>query len=254
MQCKPALSLNSFGAEMKVVVVGASGGIGRAVTGMLSESPAVVRVMACSRSGPVRMHSKVTHQLLDLEDEATIVRAADTVRAQEGALDLVFVASGFLHEDEALRPEKSWRALDGAALERAYRINAVGPALVAKHFLPLLARDRKSVFAALSARVGSVSDNRLGGWYAYRASKAALNMLLRTLAIELARRNPGAVCVGLHPGTVDTPLSAPFQANVAKDGLFSPEFAAARLIEVLDRLTPEESGRVFAWDGRAIPA
>lgn len=128
------------------------------------------------------------------------------------------------------------------------------PALVAKHFLPLLARDRKSVFAALSARVGSISDNQLGGWHAYRASKAALNMLLRTFAIELARRNPRAVCVGLHPGTVDTGLSAPFQANVPEGKLFTPDFAAARLLEVVDRLKPDDSGHVFAWDGQLIPA
>ena len=163
------------------------------------------------------------------------------------------MASGILHDDEALRPEKTWRALDGAALERVYRINAVGPALVAKHFLPLLARDRKSVFAALSARVGSISDNHLGGWHAYRASKAALNMLLRTFAIELARRNPRAICVGLHPGTVDTGLSAPFQANVPEGKLFTPDFAAARLLEVVDRLKPDDSGKVFAWDGQLIP-
>jgi NAD(P)-dependent dehydrogenase (short-subunit alcohol dehydrogenase family) len=198
--------------------------------------------------------SKVRYQRLDLEDEATIARAAASVRAEVDALDLVFVASGILHDDHGLRPEKTWRALDGAALERAYRINAVGPALVAKHFLPLLARDRKSVFAALSARVGSISDNRLGGWHAYRASKAALNMLLRTFAIELARRNPRAVCVGLHPGTVNTALSAPFQANVPEAKLFTPDFAAARLVEVIERLEPEDSGSVFGWDNIRIPA
>jgi len=254
MRCKPAPSLDSFGAAMSVVVVGASGGIGRAVTNMLSASPAVARITACSRSGRVSDHSKVRPQLLDLEDETTIARVAASVRAQAGTLDLVFVASGILHDDQGMRPEKSWRALDGAALERAYRINAVGPALVAKHFLPLLARDRKSVFAALSARVGSISDNRLGGWHAYRASKAALNMLLQTFAIELARRNPRALCVGLHPGTVDTPLSAPFQANLPEQKLFTPEFAAARLVEVINRLQPDDSGKVSAWDGQLIPA
>lgn len=246
--------LKSFGSEMSVVVVGASGGIGKALTNILSASPAVARIVACSRSRPVLEHSKVRHERLDLEDEPTIARAAEAVRADGDALDLVVVASGILHDDGTLRPEKTWRALDGAALERVYRINAVGPALVAKHFLPLLARDRKSVFAALSARVGSISDNRLGGWHAYRASKAALNMLLRTLSIELARANPRAMCVGLHPGTVDTTLSAPFQATVPEGKLFTPEFAAARLLEVLDRLEPVDSGNVIAWDGQQIPA
>ncbi len=248
------MSLESFGAEMSVVVVGASGGIGGALTNILSASPAVARIIACSRSGSVSDHTKVRHQRLDLEDELTIVRAADAVRADGGALDLVFLASGILHDDGALRPEKTWRALDGAALERVYRINAVGPALVAKHFLPLLARDRKSVFAALSARVGSISDNRLGGWHAYRASKAALNMLLRTLSIELARANPRAICVGLHPGTVDTALSAPFQAGVPEGKLFTPERAAAHLLEVINGLGPDDSGKVLAWDGKPVPA
>jgi NAD(P)-dependent dehydrogenase (short-subunit alcohol dehydrogenase family) len=247
------MQLSSFSSEMNVVVVGASGGIGHALTIKLAQSFAVASITSCSRSGPVPDHPKVRHQLLDLEDEATIARAAEAVRADAGTLDLVFVASGILHDDEALRPEKTWRALDGAALERVYRINAVGPALVAKHFLPLLARDRKSVFAALSARVGSISENYFGGWHAYRASKAALNMLLRTFAIELARRNPSAVCVGLHPGTVDTPLSAPFQANVPEGKLFTPHFAASRLLELLDRITPDDSGKVFAWDGQMIP-
>jgi NAD(P)-dependent dehydrogenase (short-subunit alcohol dehydrogenase family) len=151
------MPLRSFGPEMSVVVVGASGGIGRAVTSVLSASPAVARITACSRFGQVPDDSKVRHQRLDLEDEATIAYAAASVRAEVDALGLVFVATGILHDDHGLRPEKSWRALDAAALERAYRINAVGPALVAKHFLPLLARDRKSVFAALSAGSGSPS-------------------------------------------------------------------------------------------------
>jgi len=138
-------------------------------------------------------------------------------------------------------------------MERAFRINTIGPALVAKHFLPLLSKDRKAVFAALSARVGSISDNRLGGWHAYRASKAALNMMIRTLSIELARQKPKALCVGLHPGTVDTDLSKPFQARVAKDKLFSPAHSARCLLTVLDGLGPEENGGVFAWDGGRVP-
>ena len=135
----------------------------------------------------------------------------------------------------------------------AFRLNTTGPALVAKHFLPLLARDRKAAFAALSARVGSIEDNGLGGWYAYRASKAALNMAIKTLSIELARRYPLALCVGLHPGTVDTALSKPFQAGVPQERLFSPAQSARHLLSVLDELTAEDSGKLFAWDGRRIP-
>ena len=144
--------------------------------------------------------------------------------------------------------------LTGAAMETAFRRNATGPALVAKHFLPLLARDRKAAFAALSARVGSIEDNRLGGWYAYRASKAALNMLIRTLSIELARSHRHALCVGLHPGTVDTALSKPFQSGVPPEKLFPPAQSARHLLAVLDRLTAEDSGSVYAWDGRRIPS
>jgi len=138
-------------------------------------------------------------------------------------------------------------------MERSYRINAIGPALVAKHFLPLLTRERKAMFAALSARVGSIEDNQLGGWHAYRASKAALNMLLKTLSIELARQNPTAICVGLHPGTVDTRLSGPFQRGVPEGKLFSPQKSARHLLNVLDTLSPEQSGQIFAWDGQRIP-
>jgi NAD(P)-dependent dehydrogenase (short-subunit alcohol dehydrogenase family) len=190
---------------------------------------------------------------LDLEDEASIARAAAMVEQEAGALHLVVVASGLLHAGDDLQPEKTWRSLDAGALQQAFAVNAIGPALVAKHFLPLLARERKSAFAALSARVGSIEDNHLGGWYAYRASKAALNMLIRSLAVELARRNDRAVCVGLHPGTVDTALSRPFQSNVPEGGLFTPAQAAGRLLRVLDGLSPAESGGVFAWDGQRIP-
>jgi NAD(P)-dependent dehydrogenase (short-subunit alcohol dehydrogenase family) len=252
METEQTTPLRSFAGEMNIVVVGASGGIGRALTMKLARSSTVRRITACSRSRSAPEHPKIRHHRLDLTDEATIVGAARSVEADGVALDLVFVASGILHDGATLHPEKTWRALDGAALEQVYRINAVGPALVAKHFLPLLARDRKSVFAALSARVGSIADNQLGGWHAYRASKAALNMLLRTFAIELARRNRRAVCIGLHPGTVETPLSAPFRANVPEGKLFTPDFAACRLLEVIDRVTPDDSGQLFAWDGTVI--
>ncbi len=170
-----------------------------------------------------------------------------------GAFDLVLVATGVLHEVGGLQPEKSWRALDAGSLEKAFTVNSIAPALVAKHFLPLLIRDRKAVFAALSARVGSIEDNTLGGWYAYRASKAALNMLIKTLSIELARRNPSATCIALHPGTVDTALSKPFQHSVPNGKLFSPELAAKKLLGVLDGITTEDSGNLMAWDGTRIP-
>ena len=172
-------------------------------------------------------------------------------RAAAAAMTLVFIATGVLHH--GFEPERGWRALQADHLLRDFRVNAVGPALVARHFLPLLPRDRRAVFAALSARVGSIGDNRLGGWHSYRASKAALNMILRNLAIELARTHPQAVVAGLHPGTVDTGLSEPFQKGVKPDKLFTAELSAERLLAVMDALTPADSGRVFAWDGQPIP-
>jgi NAD(P)-dependent dehydrogenase (short-subunit alcohol dehydrogenase family) len=224
------------------VVVGASGGIGSALLAGLQASGAFAEVVGLSRRDGQ----------IDLEDEGSIAAAA--ARLRDGPpLRLAIIATGFLH-DAAQQPEKTWRALDTEAMARAYRLNAIGPALVAKHFFELLPATGKSGFAALSARVGSIGDNRAGGWHAYRASKAALNMLLRNLAIELARRKPEALCVGLHPGTVDTGLSAPFQGGVAPDRLFTPAYSAERLLAVLDGLSARDSGGVFAWDGKAVPA
>lgn len=243
--------LESFGDDLSVAVVGATGGLGRAFLEVLAEQDRVGRVAAFSRSAAAPSGDKIAAYRLDLEDDASIAAAAGAA-AERGPFHLILVASGILHDGESLKPEKTWRHLDGEALARAFRVNATGPALVAKHFLPLLAEDRKAAFAALSARVGSISDNGFGGWYAYRASKAALNMLIKTLSIELARRNPTALCAALHPGTVDTPLSGPFQRGVPEDKLFSPRFAAESVLGVLDGLTPEDSGGLFAWNGARI--
>jgi NAD(P)-dependent dehydrogenase (short-subunit alcohol dehydrogenase family) len=167
------------------------------------------------------------------------------------ALDLVVVASGLLHSDR-IAPEKSYRQLSAAAFEEYFAVNATGPALVAKHFLPLLRKDRPAVFAVLSARVGSIGDNLLGGWYGYRASKAALNMIVKTLAIELARTHPKAACVALHPGTVETDLSHRFRRGVPAEKLFSAEIAARHLLGVITGVSASDSGGIFAWDGAAI--
>jgi len=223
------------------VIIGASGGIGAAIAERLQSSGHFAVVHAFSRSGGS----------IDIEDEGSIAAAAAIVAAGPPPA-LVIVASGVLHSGQV--PERTYRAMTAEHLLRDYRVNTVGPALVMKHFAPLLPRDRRAVFAALSARVGSIGDNRLGGWHSYRASKAALNMLLRNLSVELARSHPLAVVVGLHPGTVDSGLSEPFQKGVAPGKLFTPEYSAARLLEVLDALTPAESGGVYAWDGSPVPA
>lgn len=252
-QVRAVLPLRSFGDALKVAIFGASGGLGQAFVDLLAGSPKVAHIAAFSRSQPEFSDPKIHWTPVDLEREETIARAADEASMTAGALDLVLVATGVLHESNGLQPEKSWRALDVGSLEKAFAVNSIGPALIAKHFLPLLARDRKAVFAALSARVGSIEDNDLGGWYAYRTSKAALNMLIKTLSIELARRNPSAICVALHPGTVDTALSKPFQSSVRNGKLFSPQLAATNLLGVLDSATVADTGRLLAWDGARIP-
>lgn len=252
-QTEQALRLESFGTALNVAVIGASGGIGGALADDLESCQAVSKVFRLSRSSRRSENSKDAFLHLDLENEESIAEAAAAIESSVGELHLVIVATGILHEGDRLQPEKTWRALTASAMETAFRLNTIGPALVAKHFLALLARDRKSVFAALSARVGSIEDNHFGGWYAYRASKAALNMVIKTLSIEFARRNPNALCVGLHPGTVDTALSKPFQRGVPDAKLFTAAQSARHLLTVLDGLGPENSGCLYAWDGSQVP-
>jgi len=234
-----------------VAVVGASGAIGHALVCCLSQLHPQSCIHAFSQQN-VTFASKAVHQhLVDYQDELSIQDAAN-IATQDMPLDLVLVTNGVLHADD-LMPEKSLRDLTADKFRYVFEANTIVPALMAKHFLPKLRRDRRAVFAALSARVGSISDNRMGGWYAYRASKAALNMLIKTAAIEVTRRNKSAVVIGLHPGTVDSTLSKPFQNNVAEDKLFSPEYSADRLLTVVSSVTAEDSGKCFAWDGRVVP-
>lgn len=225
------------------VVIGASGGIGSALVAALNEEGSFAAIRGFSRRDSGAAH-------IDLEDEASIAAAAERV-AQGPVPALVIVATGLLHDD-GHGPEKALRDLDPAWLARAFAVNAIGPALVAKHFLPIMPKTGRSVFAVLSARVGSISDNKLGGWYGYRASKAALNMLVRTLAIEERRRNDRAIVVALHPGTVDTALSRPFQANVRPGTLFAPDRAALQLLDTINGLRPPDSGKLFDYEGNEI--
>ena len=236
---------------LHAVVIGASGGIGRAFVDALAAREDVARVTALSRRATEPASSKVAVGHIDLLDEASVAQAAEACR--DPAPRLIVCTAGVLHDGD-LQPEKSLRDLDPARLAQLFALNTIGPALVLKHFSGLLPRKGRGTVALLSARVGSISDNRLGGWYGYRASKAALNQLVRTAAIEVARSRRESIIVGLHPGTVDTALSAPFSGNVAPGKLFTPAYSAARLLDVLDGLSPADSGRCYAWDGREVPA
>ncbi|MFM7027734.1 MAG: SDR family NAD(P)-dependent oxidoreductase [Chakrabartia sp.] len=222
------------------LIFGASGGIGRALAD----------ATAARGDAPVLRFSRAAGDF-DLRDEASIARCA--ARAAElGPPTLVLIATGIL-SDESHRPERAIREITPEWMAENFATNTIGPALIIKHIAPLLPKSGRSVIAALSARVGSISDNRVGGWHSYRASKAALNMVMKGAAIELARTRPEAICVTLHPGTVATGLSAPYRTS-EDAGVLPPKVAAGHLLDVLDRLTPAESGRCFAWDGAEIPA
>ena len=218
----------------KALVIGASGGIGSAVATELEAQGARVRRLSRSADG------------MDLTDEDSIRRVLSDVR---GSFDLIFISSGVL-EPLGLPPEKALKDLTPEALTAAFQVNAAGPILAIKHCLPLLPRDRPATIAVLSARVGSIGDNRLGGWHSYRASKAALNQLLRGAAIELARTHRAATLIGLHPGTVATEFTRKY---AGRHKTTPPDEAARNLLDVIARLTPEDSGRFLDYAGKEIP-
>jgi NAD(P)-dependent dehydrogenase (short-subunit alcohol dehydrogenase family) len=254
--CAKAMTdtLSSLPDGYRAVVFGATGAIGGALLQLLAGDPRCGSRFAASRSG--REVAGAQGIAFDLDEDGSIDAAMISACA-DGPAHLVIVATGALHSQGALEPEKTWRHLDADRLADAFRVNTILPALIARAALPHLARGsrkapEKAVFAALSARVGSITDNRLGGWHAYRASKAALNQILKTCAVELARKAPDALCIGLHPGTVDSPLSGPFQRNVPDGKLFTADYSARRLLSVIDGLGPEHSGRVFDWAGAEV--
>ncbi|EWH11952.1 short-chain alcohol dehydrogenase [Catenovulum agarivorans DS-2] len=225
-----------------IVVFGASGALGQAFVQLFKTHYPAAQVYPFSRQS--------AQYRVDYESEQSIANAAE-IAAQNGSIDLVVVATGILHTED-ISPEKSLKNLSAESLTQIFQANTVTPALIAKHFLPKLNKHQPSIFAVLSARVGSISDNRLGGWYAYRASKAALNMLVKTASIEMARTHKHAMVLGLHPGTVDSVLSKPFQKNVAPEKLFSAQFSVEKLWQVLQQQTPHDSGKCLAWDGQQI--
>ena len=235
----PTLSLQSLPQGYRALVIGATGAIGAALLHHLQADPRCALAVGLGRH---------TSPVVDLDDETTIAQAAQHLKAQ-GPWHCIIHAAGMLHGPHGL-PEKRMAQLSYAQMEATFRTNTFGPALVRAHFAPLLPRQERSLLAVLSAKVGSIGDNRLGGWYSYRASKAALNMLLKTASIEVARTHPQAVLVALHPGTVNSALSAPF--NGAEIGRPAAE-AAADLLRVLDGLGLEKTGGFHAYNGQELP-
>lgn len=244
----PKLNPNST-----VLVVGANGGIGNALIERLSQQD-ITQIIAISRTRyqvPSTATVPIRSYTLKDYDETSIQALAQTLKDAAVQLDWVLIATGLLHNQQH-KPEKKLSQLKASALQALYQANAVVPLLWAQALLPLLPKRQIGLLAAISARVGSISDNRLGGWYSYRASKAGLNMLFKTLSIELQRSHANIIVSVLHPGTTATALSQPFQANVPAHKLFTPQQTAAYLLTVMEALQATDSGRFYDWDGELI--
>ncbi|MEH2348384.1 MAG: SDR family NAD(P)-dependent oxidoreductase [Nostoc sp.] len=243
------------------LIVGANQGIGLGFVKNLLQDEKIAKVYATYRQKNaaeelLSLVEKYSDKLIclemDITDELQILEAVQTIRTQVDKLHLVISCVGLLHED-TLQPEKSLREINSENLLRYFQINSIGAVLLTKHLLPLLRHGERSVFASISAKLGSIGDNKLGGWYGYRASKAALNMFMRTAAIEYKRSCPKALIVTLHPGTTDTRLSRPFQKNVPAEKLFSVERTVTQLLAVIEQLQEGDSGQFFSWDGSRLP-
>jgi NAD(P)-dependent dehydrogenase (short-subunit alcohol dehydrogenase family) len=252
----------SFGTSLQggtALIIGATQGIGLGFVNHLLADSRIQRVYGTYRD----IHAaqalltleqntpELTCMPMDITDEGQIAAAIEKIQHQTSQLDLVVYCVGLLH-DGPFQPEKSLQQLEAHQLLRSFQVNAVGAGLMAKHLLPLLKHDKPSVLAAISAKIGSIGDNRLGGWYGYRASKAALNMLMKTASIEYSRKSPNTIVALLHPGTTDTRLSKPFQRGVPPEKLFPVERTVSQLMAVIDALKPADSGEFFNWDGSRL--
>ena len=240
--------LNSLNS---VAIIGASGGVGSAILDQCLTSQSITSIHCFSRQCVSSADSRVHYHHIDYSDERTIQNALENL-PPELTFDLIFIATGALH-DNNMMPEKSISQYSAEKAQHFYLINTIGPSLIMKHFGSRLTPQRVCIFAALSARIGSIGDNRLGGWYSYRASKAALCMMMKSFSIEISRRHKQAICVTLHPGTVDSELSKPFQKNINPSTLMTPKQSALQLISTLSQLNVEQSGSQFAYDGQLIP-
>ena len=237
--------------KKRVAVIGSNGAIGNSICQNLIDDDSVEEVYKFSRVIKSEDTDKIKNIEIDIEDEDSIKNCVQKL-ASNIKFDLIFVATGILHNDSDIFPEKSIRDISIDKLQKVLLVNTIGPTLVGKYFIPFLRKDSRSVFAFLSARVGSISDNKLGGWYSYRASKTALNQIIKNFSIEVKRSNPSAIFVGLQPGTVKSYLSKPFEKNVKAEKLFTPDYSSEKLLDVISNLTNEDSGKVYAWDGEEI--
>ena len=237
--------------KKNVAVIGSSGAIGNAISKILQNNESIETVYNFSRSTGIESSKKEKNFFIDIENEDSIKRSVKNI-PENIKFDLVFVATGILHDNEDIYPEKSIRDISEVKLKKVLMVNTIGPTLVGKYFIPFLDKNKKNVFAFLSARVGSISDNKIGGWYSYRASKTALNQIIKNFSIEVKRSNPNSIFVGLQPGTVKSNLSKPFEKNVNSSNLFSPEYSAEKLLKVINDLTLEDTGKFFAWNGEEI--
>ena len=244
-----------------VIIHGSSRGIGLALASELARESDQRLVIATCRNPTqaLELHNLKKmrpHQIeivqMDVEDESSIENAAASVRNICDNVTVMISCIGILHS-AAIQPERRLRDVTADQLIKAFRVNAVGPLLCAKYFAQFFHKQNKTVIAALSARVGSITDNNLGGWYAYRSSKAALNMYLKNLSIELPRTYHRIICVALHPGTVDTQLSRPFQQRIPAKQIFEPSHAASKIARILSNLDENDNGKFIAWDRKQVP-
>ena len=253
MKKRGGILLGFLEDEIVALVVGASGGIGDAFVQKLSRSQQCTSLIMTSRQPQVlgSIDAKHTWLSLDITEEASIQHLSMYLQNNHLQPNVVLNLSGMLHCSQ-FGPERTWRHLDMETMRRVFEVNTFGIALLAKHLIPMMPRTGRSIFASLSARVGSISDNKLGGWYSYRASKAAQNMIVKNISIEAQRKWKQLICVALHPGTVKTSLSDPFTKNYDPQKLFTPQQSCDFLCDVISHLTMEDTGGFFAWDGQPI--
>lgn len=232
-----------------VAVFGAGGAIGGAFIQQLLLNEDIEYIFSFSRNKIDFANSKVQEFQINYDDEEDLAKVASSIK-EKTYLDTIIVAIGMLHDNET-KPEKSLKDISVQNLQKVFLVNTIYPIIIAKHFIGLFKKDNKNIIAFLSARVGSISDNHLGGWYAYRASKVALNMMIKNISLEIKRTTTKSVVIGLHPGTVDSNLSKPYQNNI-KHEVFNPTYSVQNMLKVMDTITMQDSGKIFAWDGSEI--